>query len=146
MDELSKLLDEEIVLLNASVLTLNLSYEKCKLIDLKADLTFEEMESIDSLTSKFGRTSDIFTQKLLRTVWSMLHEAFVPFIDLMNKAEKYDIINSANELIYIRDLRNQIAHEYIPEAIKDMTPEVLDYIPKLIANIEQAIKFINNRN
>ena len=62
------LLQNEWDLLQASVITLQLSIVKCRSIGQKEIYSFEELESFDSLTSKFNRTSDIFTQKVLRTV------------------------------------------------------------------------------
>ncbi len=70
---LAELLKSELELLRASVVTLQLSVAKCKLIGQKENYSFEELESFDSLTSKFSRTSDIFTQKVLRTVWMLMH-------------------------------------------------------------------------
>lgn len=118
---------------------------KCKTIGIKENCTFEELESFDSLTSKFNRTSDIFTQKVLRSVWMLLHESFVPFIDMMNKGEKMLIIQSADQMIEIRDLRNQITHEYIPEAIRDLVPEVIELTSQHIENINKCRLFIEKR-
>jgi hypothetical protein len=146
-DTLKKqLLTEELELLGKAVETLLLSVEKCKLLILKKEYSFEEMESFDSLTSKFGRTSDLYTQKVLRTIWMLLHEPFVPFIDLLNKAEKMSLIKSADQLIEIRDLRNQITHEYIPEAITDLVPEVIENCWTLFENIKQTKQFIKKRD
>lgn len=147
MNDLNKqLLFEELELLLKAVGTLKISVDKCKKIIQKKEYTFEEMESFDSLTSKFGRTSDLFTQKVLRTIWILLHEPFVPFIDLLNKAEKMQIIESADQLIEIRDLRNQITHEYIPEAVTDLVPEVIENCALLLNNINTTKQFIDNRN
>jgi hypothetical protein len=146
-DKLQKqLLVEETELLTKAVETLKLSVKKCKGIIGKQDYSFEEMESFDSLTSKFGRTSDLYTQKVLRTIWMLLHEPFVPFIDMLNKAEKMSLISSADQLIEIRDLRNQITHQYIPEAITDLVPEVIQNCNTLFKNIQQTNIFIENRN
>jgi len=141
-----QLLFEELELLRKALATLNLSVEKCKLIITKKEYTFEEMESLDSLRSKFGRTSDLYTQKVLRTIWMLLHEPFVPFIDLLNKAEKIHLIWSADQLIEIRDLRNQITHEYIPEALTDLIPEIIDNCTHLVKNIEYTSQFVSKRN
>ncbi|WP_319227404.1 hypothetical protein [Draconibacterium orientale] len=112
-----QLLREELDLLDKSVRTLKLSVSKSMQIGRKEEYSFEEMESFDSLTSKFGRTSDLYTQKVIRTIWILLHEPFIPFIDLLNQSEKMKLIDSADQLLEVRDLRNQITHEYIPEAI-----------------------------
>ena len=143
---LADLLQTEWDLLEAAALTLQLSIEKCRAIGQKENYTFEELESFDSLTSKFNRASDIFTQKVLRTTWMLLHEPFVPFIDMVNQAEKMQIIDSADEIIEIRDLRNQIAHEYIPEAIPDLVPEVIELTDHLKKNIKECRHFLFIRN
>jgi hypothetical protein len=99
--------------------------DKCSLIGEKSEYSFEEQESFDSLTSKFNRTSDLFTQKVIRTIWLLLHESFVPFIDLMKKGEKLGSLQNAADMIVIRFIRNQLAHEYIPEAMSEILPEVI---------------------
>lgn len=139
------LIQSEWELLQAAVGTLQLSVSKCQSIGIKESYTFEELESFDSLTSKFSRTSDIFTQKVLRSVWMLLHESFVPFIDMMNKCEKMLILRSADKMIEIRDLRNQISHEYVPEAIRDLIPEVIELTSQLFENIEYCRNFMESR-
>ncbi len=140
-----QLLKEEMEFLSKSVKTLNLSIEKCKKFIGKKNYSFEEMESLDSLTSKYSRTSDLFTQKVLRTIWMLLHEPFIPFIDFLNQAEKLGIILSADQMLEIRDLRNQITHEYLPEALTQLIPEVLENCSRLIINIRHTEQFIKNR-
>lgn len=141
-----ELIQSEIKQLNASLETLKLSVVKCQLIGSKDFYSFEEQESFDSLTSKFSRTSDIFTQKVLRTTWILLHEAFLPFIDFVNVAEKIGLIESADSLLIIRDVRNQIAHEYIPEIIFDLIPEVINLTNQLELNILACTQFLQKRN
>jgi hypothetical protein len=145
-DELIELLlATEWKLLNASVETLRRSAEKCKLIGIKQEYSFEEQESFDSLSSKFNRTSDLFTQKVIRTTWMLLHESFAPFIDMMQMGEKIGLLHSANEMIGIRDMRNQIAHEYIPDALRDLVPEIIDMTGQLVENIDCCSNFLKHR-
>ena len=139
------MLQEEWMLLQSAVQTLGQSSIKCAAIAIKEEYSFEEQESFDSLTSKFNRTSDLFTQKIIRTSWMLLHEPFVSFIDMMNLAEKIGMIESADQLIEIRDMRNQIAHEYIPEAIRDLVPEVISLQEELISNINVWHDFVYQR-
>ncbi len=140
-----ELLKQELMQLSASFETLKLSVSKCQQIGIKDFYTFEEQESFDSLTSKFSRTSDLFTQKVLRTSWMLLHEAFLPFIDFVNVAEKIGLIADADSLLIIRDIRNQISHEYIPEIIFDMIPEIIEMTYKLEINIEICRLFLETR-
>ena len=142
---LVQLLQTEWTLLEASVETLKLSVEKCNSIGLKSEYNFDEQESFDSLSSKFNRTSDLFTQKVIRTIWMLLHESFVPFIDRMNIGEKMGLLHTANEMIEIRDMRNQIAHEYIPDAIQYLVPEIIEMTRQLIVNINCCRIFLAGR-
>jgi len=57
-----------------------------------------------------------------------------------------DLIQSADQLLEIRDLRNQITHEYVPEAIVEIVPEVIEISDVLIENVEQTNQFIKGRN
>jgi hypothetical protein len=143
--EVVELLATEWGLLASAVDTLELSVTKCQHIGKKTNYTFEELESFDSLTSKFNRASDIFTQKVLRSIWMLLHEEFVPFIDMMNQCEKMMIIRSSDNMIAIRDLRNQITHEYIPDAISDLVPEVIELTKSLTESTEKCRKFLESR-
>lgn len=141
-----ELLNQNWELLLRSLETLKLSVEKAESIGNKAEYSFEEMETFDSLTSKFSRTSDIFTQKILRSVWILLHEEITPFIDILNRAEKIGIVFSSDKLLEIRDLRNQIAHEYIPETIQKLIPDVIELSSELEDNIQTTGKFLFKRN
>ncbi len=140
-----KLLSEEFDMLEKAIHTLKLSVNKCIAIYNKTDYSFEDLESFDSLTSKFSRASDLYTQKIIRTIGILLHEPFVPFIDMLNQAEKLSIIYSADQLFEIRDLRNQITHEYLPDAITELVPDVLEYAILLEKNFKTTKQFINKR-
>lgn len=142
---LVQMLQSEWLLLQASLETLIQSIVKCKTIGVKLEYSFEEQESFDSLTSKFNRTSDLFTQKIIRSIWMLLHEPFVPFIDMMNIGEKIKILSSSDQMIGIRDMRNQIAHEYIPEVIRDLVPEVIELTLQLSENITCCRDFLAER-
>ena len=63
----------------------------------------------------------------------------------MNTNEKLGIIYSANQMIAIRDMRNQIAHEYIPEALCELIPEVIDMTQQLVHNIDCCSRFLIER-
>ena len=111
----------------------------------QSEFSFEELESVDSLTSKFSRTYDIYLQKVLRSIWMLLREDTVPLIDLLNRAEKLMIIVSAEEFLQMRDIRNQIAHEYLPEAVPELAKEVVVMITLLKKNIGQIEHFLSQR-
>ena len=75
----------------------------------------------------------------------MLREDTVSLIDLLNRAEKLMIIVSAKELLQMRDIRNQIANEYLPEAVTELASEVVVMTTLLQKNIEQTERFLSQR-
>ena len=128
--------------LQRSLMSLQQSSDKTHQLLQQSEFSFEELESIDSLTSKFSRTSDIYLQKVLRSIWMLLREGTVPLIDLLNRAEKLMIIVSAEELLQMRDIGNQIAHEYLPEAVPELAKEVVVMTTLLQKNIELTERFL----
>jgi uncharacterized protein with HEPN domain len=60
------------------------------------------------------------------------------FMDRMNLCEKLGVIPSAEDLIDIRDLRNQIAHEYLSNNLVEVYHECLLLSDKLMAAIRSS--------
>lgn len=114
------------------------SLEKCRVFNLESPLSFEVEESFDALTSKFARVSDIFTQKVLKSFVILTREDAPTFMDRMNLCEKLGVIPSAEDLIDIRDLRNQIAHEYLSNNLVEVYHECLLLSDKLMVAIRSS--------
>lgn len=140
---LRKELKDDLTILTRALRTFKYSYENCKKIGLKEEYTDEELEKFESLTSRFARISDILTQKILKSIFLLLREEAKTFIDRINKAEKLEMIDSAEQLKTIRDLRNEIAHEYCIEDISEIFEDVLEYSGILLEMIDSIKKYID---
>jgi hypothetical protein len=138
-------LQKDIAELNVAVEGLTMSFLKCNSIGIKNCYNFEEQESFDSLSSKFARTSDIYSQRILKTIFLLLRENPKSFIDKANLAEKLEILSSADSLIIVRDLRNEIVHEYVSSELARIYTEVLRQYPHLIEAIERTSAFVQQR-
>jgi hypothetical protein len=121
------------------------SLVKCRDIDFSPPISFETEESLDALSSKFSRVSDIYTQKVIKTLLFLLREDAPTFLDRMNLCEKLGIIPSAEELIAIRDLRNIIAHEYLSENLVEIYREIIQLSDNLMKSITLTDKFLSDR-
>ena len=131
-------LSENLTLLEKSMHALNYSYDKCKAIGEKNEYDLEEQESFEALTSRFARTSDILTQKVFKTLFILLQENIKTAIDAAYFLEKLDVVEKADDLLNIRELRNQIAHEYVESNLGDLFHDVLNYVPEMKKIIENA--------
>ena len=124
--------------LDQAVPSFSKSLEKCRSLNLAGPRSFEVEESLDALTSKFARVSDIFTQKVLKSLVLLTREDAPTFVDRMNLCEKLGVISSAADLIEIRDLRNQIAHEYLSDNLTEIYGDCLTISEKLLTEIQVA--------
>ena len=138
---LQNLLDLNCNLLKQALPSFERSLVKCRDLDFSLPISFETEESLDALSSKFSRVSDIFTQKVLKTLIFVLREDAPTFLDRMNLCEKLGIIPSAEELIAIRDLRNIIAHEYLSENLVEIYMEIIELSDNLLKAILETERF-----
>lgn len=142
---LEKLLNLNWDLLKQAAPSFQRSLKKCRDLNLSSPISFESEESLDALSSKFSRVSDIYTQKVIKTVLFLLREDAPTFLDRMNLCEKLGIISSAEELIAIRDLRNIIAHEYLSEDLVEIYREIIKLSTNLVDSITLTEKFLEER-
>ena len=132
-------LDEYFDALEKSLAALNYSYDKCNAIGGKGEYDLEQQESFEALTSRFARTSDILTQKVFKSLFILLQEDMKTIIDMANFLEKLEIVDNADNLLNIGEIRNQIAHEYVEPDVKSLFIDVLHYVPQL-KNIINNVK------
>ena len=119
--------------------------QQCRKIGIKEDYSLEELDRFESLTSRFARTSDIYTQKVMKGIILVLREEANTFIDRANLFEKLEIAN-AEDLKLIRDLRNEISHEYKVDDIAEIFEAVFEYCDKLIEVIDKTKVFVSAKN
>ncbi len=119
---------------------LKYSYSKAKKIDFgKKDWSEDELEVLESFSSRFARTSDMFVSRYLRFLVHDWDPAFRgTIIDLLNISEKFGSIKSASQWLRIRELRNVAAHDYEAKDIKGLYLEILNLTP-VILDIEEGI-------
>ena len=79
-----------------------------------AQLSSEQIRCIDQFIFRFSKLQDAMGGKIFRYILEYLDEdvTSLPMRDILNRLEKYKFLPDANEWIYIRELRNEIAHDY----------------------------------
>lgn len=78
------------------------------------NLTENQVRCIDQFLFRFAKAQDSIGAKIFRYLMALMEEETdsVPMRDVLDKMERYGVIDSADEWIYIRELRNDISHEY----------------------------------
>ena len=141
-----ELLQEELLGLQLAAGHLGYSMERCRnLIDQEV-LPPEQLERLESLTSRFARLADLLIQRIFRLIDEIELTGGGSILDRIYRAEKRGWASAA-ELIKIRELRNLIAHEYATEkmleiyaAVAAISPTLLAVVPKVIAYADNTIR------
>jgi len=141
--ELIELLGNEIKDLKQARDSLVYSYDRCRPLSIEPGLDNETMERFEALTARFARLSDIMIQKVFRTLDALDLEDRGTVRDRINRAEKRKVIESADEFIDIRMVRNEIAHEYKRQTILEIFERVLLLTPSLTNAVENIEVYSN---
>lgn len=144
--DLTALLRETIDTLQASKDWLVHSYDKCLAIKLSDNMPFDDYDAFEGLTARFARISDIYLQKLFRNIDAVELEAKGSLLDALNRAEKRGIIDSVDQIRSLRELRNEIAHEYILKSLLELFADTLKNTPLLISLIDRAIEYCEQKH
>jgi len=111
--------------------------------DRYLNLTDDEIESIDQFLFRFSKLQDAIGEKLFKTILLYLEEKIEnkPFIDILNRLEKLELLNDVTVWRELRNDRNDLAHNY--EDDPDEASEVINKLynkRNVLINIYQKIK------
>jgi hypothetical protein len=87
--------------------------EKAERLDSDPDLA----ERVEAFVGRFGRLQDTVGDKLLPLLLDALGEKIAAAIDNLDRAERLNLIQSADEWMTMRNLRNQMIHEYVEDPV-----------------------------
>jgi len=98
--------------------------------------------NIDQLVFRFSKLQDELGNNTFRLLLEFLREdqADKPFRDILNSLERLRIIDSADSWMALRELRNDLAHEY-PVMI-DETIDKINYLFLQLPLLENILKTI----
>lgn len=113
---------------------LEYSFKKVQKIPLSSEnLTEEQLETLESFSSRFARLSDMIISKYFRLLLKEKDPAYRgSVLDILNQAEKYGWIEDAKIWKRIRELRNVAAHEYEASNYKQLYTELIQLTPHLL--------------
>jgi hypothetical protein len=72
-------------------------------------------ERVEAFVSRFGRLQDTLADKLLPALLDALAEPKGASLENLDRAEKLGWLDSADQWLAMRKLRNQMVHEYIED-------------------------------
>ncbi len=119
------------------------SYDQCT--SLKGKISFEEKDydAIEAFSSRFARTVDFLIHKVFKSLDKVELEESGTLIDVINRAHKRNIIDEPNEVRELKELRNEIVHEYSKTDITEHFNELIELSPRLFKFIDNTIRYCN---
>lgn len=101
-------------------------------VDCYMNLDENQIRCMDQFIFRFSKLQDAMGAKIFRYVLEYLDEdvSSLPMRDILNRLECYRLIDNAEEWGYIRELRNEIAHDY-PLLENDVVSVLNELISKL---------------
>lgn len=127
-------LEEQLLLAEKAAKALQFSYDRAESIPLASDraITPEQAERLEALAARFARLSDILVQKVFRAIDAIELVDEGTLLDRLARMEKRQIISSMETWRTIRELRNQIAHDYVLKDLHYLYRQVYQHAPVLI--------------
>ena len=125
-------------LLDNTLHWLKRSYTICERIGCKEHYTDEEFDAFEAFTGRYARVADILIHKMYRAIDAVEMESGGTVLDVANRAHKRNLTVSVEELREIKDVRNEIAHEYVQSDPADVFEDVFRLTPKLFTLCENV--------
>lgn len=104
-------------------------------------------ERVEAFVGRFGRLQDTVGDKLLPLLLDALGEKTSAAIDNLDRAERLEFLHSADEWMTMRNLRNQMVHEYVEDMV--VLSSALQtghaFVPALIATANKMLAEIERR-
>jgi len=107
----------------------------------------EFAEQVEAFTSRFCRLQDTIGDKLLPAWLDMLGEKKGVVIDNLDKAERIGVLPSVEQWLELRQIRNQMIHEYIEDLaiLADALQTAYQHLGFIVNVAESIITDLRNR-
>jgi hypothetical protein len=115
--------------------------DRCPTVGSGPSFNADDLDAIEILASRFSRTTDFLVNKVLRALDRYEFEAEGSLIDVVNRAEQRGLVETARLLREMKELRNEIVHEYLPDGLVELREDLLNYTPQLLAIAQRTADY-----
>ena len=105
--------------------------------------TPREREPYDALSDRFSRAVEVSIKFFKSYEKLMYGENSETLRDLLNRMEKLSFIDSVLTWMKMRDLRNRIVHEYLPEEIKEIYDSIFTPFGNQLRKVKKKIETLS---
>jgi len=101
-----------------------------------SQLSLDQIAFLDMMTMRFGKLQDIMGAKIFGLILDILGEDAISLIDKLNKLERLDYIDNVNWWMDVREIRNQVMHDY-----PDDYDAIFSHLAMLVAKANELLLF-----
>ena len=110
---------------------------------------FEKIKTIDTFIYRFIKLQDIMGEKLFKVFLDEIgeYQDSMSLLDVVDKLEKFNIIDNSSEWMEYRKLRNKLTYEY-PNNEQDVIDGIkiaIEVFTKIELILENIIRYKNKR-
>lgn len=134
-------LQELTTALEKQLFWLDYSYQQLKDTASTENFSIEQFNQFENLCSRYARTIDFLVRKYFRCLDDVEFENQGTLIDVVNNAHKRGLFTEIEKIRQIKDIRNEIVHEYLDEALQSVFSDVLKTAPELIEIGRNSLRY-----
>jgi hypothetical protein len=102
----------------------------------------EDCDQLEALAGRFARLVDLLLQKLMRALDRFEFEETGSLLDTANRAVKRGLVDDVEILRELKDLRNEVAHEYVVDDLDALYEEIYRATPRLFEILDRLDKYL----
>ena len=118
------------VALEKQLFWLDYSYQQLKDSSATDNFSIEQFNQFENLCSRYARTIDFLVRKYFRCLDDVEFENQGTLIDVVNNAHKRGLFLDIELIRQIKDIRNEIVHEYLDDGLQSVFIDVLNTAPE----------------
>ncbi len=119
------------------------SLEGLKEFELNKEYTPKELEPYDALSDRFIRAVETCIKFFKSHEYYLYTFSSDTYRDLLLNMEKQKLISSVEMWVDMRDIRNRIVHDYLPQQIKNIYDLIMDEFKDELHAVNAKIKAIS---
>lgn len=106
----------------------------------------EGWDHLEALAGRFARLTDLIIHKLLRALDRYEFEETGSLLDSANRAVKRGFIDSVDTLRDLKDIRNEIVHEYAVDDLSALYQEIYTNVPGLLELLKRIGEYLAEKH
>lgn len=119
-EKTNKLIENSIEKVKKTIRLVNSSLMNLPEYEIDREYSDRELEPYDALSDRFTRAIETAIKFFKSYERYMFANSSDSFRDLLNRMEKLGLITSTDLWFDMRNIRNRIVHDYLPEQLKEI--------------------------